>query len=159
MLYSGKRIGKDFAEFKMFKFRSMITNAPDIRNDDGSTYNSEKDQRLTRTGRIIRRLSIDEIPQVINIIKGDMTLIGPRPSPIGNIKRYSEEYKRKFTLKPGITGYTQAYLRNAYSLSQKEKSDIYYVDNISLKLDMMILLKTIKQVIMQRGIYTNKLDS
>lgn len=158
ILYSGKRLGKDLRMFKMYKFRSMKVNVDDIRNLDGSTYNSKNDSRLTRVGKVIRKLSIDELPQVINVIKGDMSFIGPRPSPIGNEDLYSQEYMRKFSIRPGITGYTQAYYRNSISIENKQKYDLYYVENISFFLDVKVFLRTIVMVVKRKNLYTNDIN-
>jgi len=156
IFYCGERLGKDLKLFKMYKFRSMKVNAPDLRNTDGSTFNSSHDIRVTRVGQVIRKWSIDEVPQILNIFMGDMALIGPRPSPCGNMHLYSEDYLRKFTVRPGITGYTQAYFRNSVSSEEKQKSDIYYVDNLSFSLDLRIFFKTISTVLKREGIYTNQ---
>ncbi|HGH7179061.1 TPA: sugar transferase [Bacillus luti] len=156
IFYCGERVGKNSKKYKMYKFRSMVINAPDIRNEDGSTYNESNDYRQTKVGRILRKLSIDEVPQIINVIKGDMSIIGPRPSPPGNAHLYSEEYLKKFSVRPGITGYTQAYFRNNANIEEKQKSDLYYVENVSFKLDFKILFKTVKTVLKREGLYTNK---
>ncbi|MFW5700984.1 MAG: sugar transferase [Cyclobacteriaceae bacterium] len=152
IFYKGKRIGKDFKEFKMFKFRTMKVDAPDIRNNDGTTFNAENDPRLTKIGKFLRKTSIDEIPQIINVLLGDMSLIGPRPSPLGNIDLYSEDYKRKFNVRPGITGYNQALLRNNANLTQIINNDLYYVENISFLLDLKILYLTIINVVKAKNI-------
>lgn len=157
VLYCGERLGMELKKFKMYKFRSMMINAPDIRNEDGSTYNSISDQRLTRVGRVLRKLSLDEIPQLLNVVKGDMSFIGPRPSPVGNIDLYNKEYLRKFSLRPGITGYSQAYFRNIISIKEKQKMDLYYIDNMSFNLDFKIIIVTGLTVLKQKGVYsTNK---
>lgn len=155
IFFSGKRLGKDMKEFKMIKFRSMKVNAPDIRNEDGSTFNSDKDPRQTKIGRILRKTSIDEIPQIINVLKGDMSIVGPRPSPLGNKERYSKEYLKKFSVKPGITGLNQAYLRNASTMEERIYNDIKYVNELSFFLDVKIIFKTISTVLFQRGINRN----
>ncbi|MFP3846989.1 sugar transferase [Priestia filamentosa] len=156
IFYCNDRLGKGLKKYKMYKFRSMVINAADIRNKDGSTFNSMNDARLTRVGRVIRKLSIDELPQILNVIKGDMSLIGPRPSPCGNTHLYSEEYMQKFNIRPGVTGYTQAFFRNNASIEQKQKSDIYYVKHMSFLLDVKVLLKTFSTVLKQQGLYTNE---
>lgn len=156
IFYCNDRLGKGLKKYKMYKFRSMVINATDIRNKDGSTFNSMNDARLTRVGRVIRKLSIDELPQILNVIKGDMSLIGPRPSPCGNTHLYSEEYMQKFNIRPGVTGYTQAFFRNNASIEQKQKSDIYYVEHMSFLLDVKVLLKTFSTVLKQQGLYTNE---
>ena len=140
----------------MYKLRSMKLNSPDLRNPDGSTYNSNKDERLTKTGKLIRKLSIDELPQIFNVLKGEMSFIGPRPSLVS--MRYDEldEYRKKrLNVLPGITGYSQAYYRNTISQSEKIIKDCWYVDNISLSTDLKILIKTIKIVLFKTGIYNS----
>lgn len=153
VFYRGDRLGKDLKKFKMIKFRSMKVDAPDIRNYDGTTYNNEYDDRQTKIGKILRKTSIDEIPQILNVLKGDMSIVGPRPSPTGNEKLYSVSYLNKFKVRPGITGFSQAYFRNEANISTREKNDLYYVENCSLKLDVKILLKTFNTVIKKKGIY------
>jgi lipopolysaccharide/colanic/teichoic acid biosynthesis glycosyltransferase len=155
VLYKGKRIGKDKKEFGMFKFRSMKVDAPDIRNDDGSTYNSENDPRLTKVGRFIRKTSIDELPQILNVLLGQMAWIGPRPSPLGNLEKYPEYYEKKCRVLPGITGYTQAKLRNSATMTERMENDIYYAEHISFPLDLKIVFMTIKTVLFRKGIYHN----
>ncbi len=113
IFYNANRIGQYGKLFKMYKFRSMKKNAPDIRLVDGSTYNGEDDPRVTKIGKILRKTSIDEIPQLLNMLKGDMSLIGPRPDPPDWLEKYPEDVKIFLNVKPGITGYNQAYYRNS----------------------------------------------
>lgn len=156
IFYISERRGINGSVFKMYKLRSMKLNSPDLRNPDGSTYNSKKDERLTKTGKIIRKLSIDELPQIFNVLKGEMSFIGPRPSLVS--MRYDEldEYRKKrLNVLPGITGYSQAYYRNTISQSEKIMKDCWYVDNISLSTDLKILIKTIKIVLFKTGIYNS----
>ena len=155
VFYNANRLGKDMVPYKMYKFRSMKVNAPDIRNEDGTTYNAEDDPRVTKVGRFIRKTSIDELPQIFNVFLGNMSFVGPRPSPTGNEYNYSESYLRKFTVLPGITGYNQAMLRNAATSEQREKNDLYYVDNMSFLLDLKIILYTIKSVFQRENINRN----
>ena len=151
--YISERLGKGGRIFKMYKFRTMKVNAPDIRNKDGSTYNSEKDPRLTRTGRFLRRHSLDELPQIINVLRNEMSFIGPRPDLPEHIKQYSSKELIKLKVLPGITGYNQAYFRNSVGFKERLKNDIYYVRHMSFWLDMKIFFKTIESVITKRGIY------
>lgn len=153
VLYAGKRVGKNFKEFRMYKFRTMKNHAADIRNSDGSTYNSPDDPRLTRIGKILRKTSIDELPQVLNVLLGHMSLVGPRPSPLGNRSTYPDEYMVKFTVLPGITGYAQALLRNSGDLQTRISYDIYYVNHMSLFLDAKIALITVVSVLRKTHIY------
>ena len=103
IFYNSKRLGKHGKVFIMYKFRTMKENARDIRNADGSTYNSIYDPRVTKIGKVLRRTSIDEIPQIINVLKGDMSFIGPRPDLPEHIMLYTNEEKRKLKVRPGIT--------------------------------------------------------
>ncbi|WP_459129374.1 sugar transferase [Guggenheimella bovis] len=155
IFYSGLRLGKNMKPFPMHKFRSMKVNAPDIRNEDGSTFNSEKDPRLTRLGNFLRKSSIDELPQILNVLKGDMSFVGPRPSPLGNEARYTEAFKKKFQVLPGITGYNQAVLRNASTMEERTYYDTYYVDHVSLLLDLKIIWLTAVGVLRRKGINRN----
>ena len=143
IFYLSDRIGKDGKIFKMIKFRSMKVNAPDIRLKDGSTYNSENDERVTRIGKFIRKTSIDEIPQAINILKGDMSFVGPRPDSAMWLNNYTEEERIILTVRPGITGYNQAINRNSVGTKEKLKNDIIYVKNMSFLFDFKILLMTV----------------
>ena len=131
VFYNAERYGRNMRKFRMFKFRSMKMNAPDIRNADGTTFNSEKDIRLTRIGSFLRKTSIDELPQILNVFLGDMSFVGPRPSPMGNERTYTDFVKKKFDVRPGITGYNQALLRNSATLEERYKNDIYYAENLS----------------------------
>jgi undecaprenyl phosphate N,N'-diacetylbacillosamine 1-phosphate transferase len=153
IFYISDRIGRDGRLFKMYKFRSMSVNAPDIRLPDGSTYNSEDDPRVTKIGRFLRKTSIDELPQILNVLKGDMSIIGPRPDPPDWIDKYSAEDRIFLTVKPGITGYSQAYYRNSVDSLEKIKNDAYYARNCSFTLDVKIFLKTIVVVLKRENIY------
>ena len=152
MFYSGKRLGQFGKPFPMHKFRSMKVNAPDIRLSDGSTYNGDDDPRVTKLGKFLRKTSLDEIPQILNVLKGDMSLIGPRPDPLDWIYKYKEEEKVFLNVKPGITGYSQAYFRNSADAQEKIDNDVYYAQNISFLLDVKIFLRTIKTVICRENI-------
>lgn len=148
------RQGKGGRNFKMFKFRSMKMNAPDIRNSDGSTFNSENDARVTKIGRFLRKTSMDELPQIMNVIKGDMSLVGPRPN-LADSTIYDKEgiRKKRVQVRPGITGYSQAYFRNSIPQDEKFVNDCYYVDRISFLFDMRIIIKTLASVIRHEKVY------
>jgi len=152
--YKGYRLGKDKKVFKMYKLRTMKVNAPDIRNEDGSTFNSDSDPRLTRIGRFLRKTSLDELPQIFNVLIGDMSFIGPRPDLPEHINYYADNDIRKLEVLPGISGYNQAYYRNSTEWKNRLKNDVYYVDNISLWLDIKILFKTIEGILLKKGIYS-----
>ena len=155
VFYLSKRIGKNFKVFNMYKFRSMKEGAPNILNADGSTYNAKDDQRVTRVGKFLRETSIDEIPQLLNVLIGDMSLVGPRPGDVESIDTYAEDEKDKMLVRPGITGFTQAYYRNNLSVREKRLKDAWYAKNITAFLDMKIILKTIVTVLKRENIYTN----
>lgn len=155
IFYTSKRISKGGKSFNMYKFRSMLMNAPDIRLEDGSTYNSYDDFRVTKIGRFLRKTSIDEIPQFFNVLLGNMSVIGIRPDPLDWLDKYSENEKIILTVKPGITGYNQAFFRNSADGSLKLKNDVYYAKNISFILDLKIFIRTIRTVISRENINTN----
>lgn len=155
VFYKSRRLGKGFKEFDMLKFRSMKVNAPDIRNNDGSTYNSQEDNRVTRIGRFIRETSLDELPQCINVLCGDMSLIGPRAGDVESKDTYEADEKDKMLVRPGISGYTQAYYRNNIGVRDKRLYDAWYAHNVSFLLDIKIIFKTIVTVLKRENVYTN----
>ena len=143
----------------MDKFRTMKVNAPDIRNKDGSTYNGDDDPRLTKIGRVLRKTSIDELPQILNVFVGEMSFIGPRPMLDANKEVLDDKRIQKIlTIRPGITGYSQAFFRNSIIQEEKRKNDIYYVENISLKLDIKIFFYTIYSVLRRKNINNNEVN-
>lgn len=145
-----ERPGRNEKLFKLVKFKTM-----EDKWDDNDQLLPDV-QRITKTGKILRKTSLDEIPQLINIIKGDMSLIGPRPLLPEYLKHYNESQKRRHEVKPGITGWAQVNGRNTISWEDKFKYDIWYVDNITFCLDIKIFFMTIKRVIFKEGI--NKSD-
>lgn len=155
VFYISDRLKKDGELFKLYKIRSMKVNAPDITNEDGSTYNSAYDSRITRIGHVVRKTSLDELPQILNVLKGDMSFIGPRPDLPRALNIYSDFEKQKLKVQPGITGYNQAFFRNSISQHEKFKNDVYYVDNISFSLDIKIFMQTLKTVLLRSNINTN----
>lgn len=156
IFYHSMRIGKGFKEFGMLKFRSMKVNAPDLRNDDGSTYNSKKDPRVTKVGRFMRETSIDELPQIFNVLIGQMSIVGPRAGDVESKDTYQEDEKDKLLIRPGITGYTQAYYRNNLGVREKRLYDAWYAHSVSMLLDIKILFKTVRTVLFHENVYTNK---
>lgn len=155
VFYKSPRVGKHFRKFGMYKFRSMIVDAPDWRNEDGGTYNSADDQRVTRVGKFLRETSLDETPQILNIIKGDMSIIGPRPGDWESVDTYEEDEKDKCKVVPGLTGYCQAYYRNNASVREKRLKDAWYANNVSFALDVKIFIKTLSTLLRHENIYTN----
>lgn len=156
IFYNAPRLGKDGTIFKMYKFRSMKMNAPDLRNEDGSTFNAEDDPRLTSIGKFIRKTSLDETPQLLNIIKGDMSIIGPRPDLPEHMNMYEGNEVRKLETRPGVTGYNQAYFRNTIPWKDRIKNDIYYIDHLTMSLDIKIFFKTAISVLKREDVFVEQ---
>jgi lipopolysaccharide/colanic/teichoic acid biosynthesis glycosyltransferase len=140
------RPGKNEVIFKLIKFKTM-TDKRDARGDLLSD-----NERLTRVGTLIRKMSLDEIPQLINVLKGEMSLIGPRPLLVEYLPLYNKEQRKRHSVQPGITGWAQVNGRNAISWEDKFRFDNYYVEKISFSLDLKILFLTIKKVLMSKDI-------
>jgi undecaprenyl phosphate N,N'-diacetylbacillosamine 1-phosphate transferase len=140
------RPGKNEKLFKIIKFKTMT----DVKDTDGNLLPDA--ERLTKVGRFVRKTSLDELPQLINVLKGDMSLIGPRPLLPEYLSLYSDFQKRRHEVKPGITGWAQINGRNAISWEKKFEFDVWYVDQISVLVDMKILLLTFKKVFISEGI-------
>ena len=157
VFYNANRAGKGYKPFKMFKLRSMYVNSPDLKNPDGSTFNSENDPRVTPIGKFMRKTSLDEFPQFLNVLLGDMSFIGPRPK-LYFPEKYKDglpEYMQKsFMVKPGVTGYAQAYYRNSIKNEEKYMWDGYYAENVSFVMDVKIIFKTISSVLLRKNINT-----
>lgn len=141
-----ERPGKDAKIFKVIKFKTMT----DERDAAGNLLPDE--QRLTKVGKFVRSTSIDELPQLINVLKGDMALIGPRPLLPQYLPLYSPEQARRHEVRPGISGWAQCHGRNAISWAEKFKLDVWYVDHCSLKTDLQVIIITIKKVLMRKDI-------
>lgn len=146
VIFTQSRPGKDEKIFKIYKFRSMS----DARDENGNLLSDEI--RLGEFGKRLRALSIDELPQLFNVLKGDMSFIGPRPLLIEYLPLYSNEQKRRHNVRPGITGLAQVNGRNAISWKEKFEFDTYYADNLNLILDIKIAIKTIQKVIKKDGV-------
>ena len=140
------RVGKNEKLFKLLKLKSMT----DEKDENGKLMPDEK--RLTKAGKIIRKTSIDELPQLINVIKGDMSIIGPRPLLVEYLQYYSLEQKKRHLVKPGITGWAQVNGRNAISWNNKFELDVWYVNNLSFIIDMKIILLTLLKIVRSDGI-------
>ncbi|WP_019539659.1 sugar transferase [Proteiniphilum acetatigenes] len=144
--FTQKRPGKEGKIFKVIKFKTMT----DERDASGNLLPDK--ERLTKVGCFVRSTSLDEIPQLLNVIKGDMSLIGPRPLLVQYLPLYNEFQRRRHEVRPGITGWAQVNGRNAISWEQKFEYDVWYVDHISLSLDLKILARTIQKVFKREGI-------
>ncbi|MCD8829757.1 sugar transferase [Staphylococcus gallinarum] len=146
VLFRQIRPGKNEVPFEIFKFRTMT----DEKDSNGELL--PDDQRMTKLGATIRKASVDELPQLFNVLKGDLSLVGPRPLLMEYLPLYNEEQKKRHQVKPGITGWAQINGRNAITWEQKFKLDVWYVENQSFKLDMYILYKTVQNVLQKKDI-------
>jgi lipopolysaccharide/colanic/teichoic acid biosynthesis glycosyltransferase len=139
VLYRQTRVGRDAADFELLKLRTMVVGAEKL----GAGYSvDEGDPRITRVGRIPRRLSLDELPQLWNVVRGDMSIVGPRPTLRYQVERYDERQRRRLDVKPGITGWAQVHGRATLSWPERIELDVWYVEHRSPRLDLKILLKT-----------------
>ena len=149
VFYNAPRVGLGGRDFKMYKLRSMRVNAPDLVMEDGSTYNGADDPRMTRVGAFMRKTSLDEMPQFLNVLKGDMSVVGPRPDLRRETELYEGDEGLKLTVKPGITGYAAVY----GPWHDRLKMDVEYVRTLSFPLDVKIFFKTFSTVFKQEGVF------
>lgn len=146
VLFTQNRPGKDGKIFKLYKFRTMT----DAKDADGNLL--PDDVRLTKFGKLLRATSLDELPEMFNIIKGDMSLVGPRPLLVQYLDLYNEEQKHRHDVTPGLTGYAQVHGRNAITWEQKFEMDVWYTRNLSLLVDLKILFDTVRVVLSREGV-------
>ena len=161
MFYTQERIGKNGKKFKLYKFRTMCINSEEVLNDllkDPKTrkkweehYKLDNDPRVTKVGKILRKTSLDEIPQVINILIGNMSLIGPRPITLGEVLEYKKDKDKLLSVKPGLTGWWGVNGRSNTTKKERMKLELYYVDHMSLKLDIKIFFMTFLKVFIGDG--------
>ena len=160
VFYYSKRYGRHGQMFNMYKFRSMVANADDLlaklkdKNEvDGPIFKIKKDPRVTKVGAFLRKYSLDELPQIINVIKGDMSLVGPRPFPIEQVEQEDYRQLKRLNIRPGITGLWQIRGRSDISFDKLLRWDIWYINNWSFSLDLYILVQTIPVVLKGKGAY------
>lgn len=160
ILYQTERIGENGRKFRMFKFRSMVPNADDLRQQVIAEHHSDPrhpkivdDPRITRVGKFLRRTSIDELPNLINVLRGEMSLVGPRPPLPDEVALYENWHRQRLKTIPGITGLWQVSGRSEVPFDEMVLMDIYYIENWSMKYDMQILLMTVPRVLMRNGAY------
>lgn len=154
-----KRIGKNGKTIKIYKFRSMVMNAeeliktftPEQMKEYKENYKLTNDPRITKVGKFLRKTSLDELPQLINIIKGDLAIIGPRPVVADELKKYGPNTEKFLSVTPGLTGYWAANGRSCTTYEQRMEMELYYVDNLSFKMDVKVFFKTIEAVIKREG--------
>jgi len=153
VFYRQRRLGLNGRPFGIFKFRTMHPNAPVLRNPDGSMYTGADDPRVFPLGRVLRKLSLDELPQFLNVLLGDMSVVGPRPDPVGFEELYEGDERDKLGLRPGITGWAMVNGRNSIPWKKRVELDAWYVRHYSLWLDAKIFLLTIPLVLLGRGVH------
>ena len=159
VFFKQKRVGKNGRYFYIYKFRSMYQDAEERKKElmsqnemSGLMFKMKDDPRITKVGKFIRKTSIDELPQFINVLKGDMSIVGTRPPTVAEFKQYQGHHKRRLSMKPGITGMWQAYGRKTVSdFEEIVKMDLNYIDNWSIMLDIKILFKTVQSVLTTGG--------
>jgi undecaprenyl phosphate N,N'-diacetylbacillosamine 1-phosphate transferase len=152
-IFRGARVGRHGTIFQCYKLRTMRVNAPDVRNEDGSTFSAADDARVTRLGRLLRRTGLDELPQLWNVVNGDMSLVGPRPDLPDQVAYYAPADRRRLDVRPGLTGFAAVHGRNEVAWSTRRRLDVEYVERYSLRLDLMILLRTVPLVLTGRGVF------
>jgi exopolysaccharide biosynthesis polyprenyl glycosylphosphotransferase len=162
VLFTQNRIGARGEVFRMFKFRTMVVNAEELlgqmAQDEGHEVNTvlfkkKDDPRITRIGKVLRRYSVDEVPQLLNVIRGDMSLIGPRPPLAAEVEKYESDAMRRLRVQPGLTGLWQVSGRSDLTWEESLRLDLWYVDNWSFVLDLQILVRTARAVLRGQGAY------
>ncbi|MDR1016849.1 MAG: sugar transferase [Coriobacteriales bacterium] len=153
VFYNAPRVGRGGRAFTLYKYRSMRVGAPDLKEADGSTYNAADDPRQTKIGAFLRKTSLDELPQVLNILKGDMSWLGPRPDLAREVALYRPGEEAKLLMRPGLSGYAQVYGRNAIAWHERLALDRYYVQHVGFALDCKIFLRTFYTVFSGEGVF------
>ena len=159
VFFKHTRVGKDGKTIQIYKFRSMVDNAEDLikkftpeqMKEYKENYKLKNDPRITKVGKFLRRTSLDELPQLINIMKGDLSIIGPRPVVADELKKYGVNIEKFLSVTPGLTGYWAANGRSCTSYEQRMQMELFYIDNISLKMDAKVFFETIGAVIKRKG--------
>jgi lipopolysaccharide/colanic/teichoic acid biosynthesis glycosyltransferase len=154
VFYRQLRVGRDGEPFELWKLRTMVPGAESM---GAGIYVLEGDPRITRTGRLLRRFSLDELPNLVNVLKGDMAIVGPRPTVQEQVDRYTDRQRRRLEVKPGITGWAQINGRTSLSWPERIELDVWYVEHRSLRLDVQILLKTARMLATGHGLYSEDL--
>jgi lipopolysaccharide/colanic/teichoic acid biosynthesis glycosyltransferase len=149
-IYRQRRIGRDGQPFDVIKLRTMVTGAENI---GAGLAVSEGDTRITRVGRLLRRTSLDEVPNLVNVLRGDMAIIGPRPTVPVQVDRYTERQRGRLTIKPGITGWAQIHGRTELPWDERIELDLWYIEHRSWRLDLQILWRTARMVLGGQGLY------
>ena len=155
VIYRHQRIGRDGVPFELWKLRTMVSGAETM---GAGLYIEQNDARITRVGALLRRFSLDELPNLVNVLRGEMSVVGPRPTVAVQVDRYSDRQRRRLEVKPGITGWAQVNGRTSISWPERIELDVWYVDHRSLALDVKILLRTLKLLATGHGLYSSELE-
>lgn len=155
VLFRQRRLGWNGVPFEIFKFRTMVANAAQLRNADGSAFSGERDPRVTPIGKLLRASSLDELPQLVNVLRGEMSLVGPRPDQVDQLRYYREGEFRKLAARPGITGLAQIRGRNRISWEARKQLDVEYIERWSFGLDCRLLAETVPYVLLGRDVNQN----
>ncbi len=150
VLFCQERVGRSGERFKIYKFRTMVVNAAQM---GAGVFVEEDDPRITRVGKFLRHTSLDELPQLINIFKGEMSLVGPRPTLAYQVENYDQRQRGRLTVRPGVTGWAQVKGRSVLTWPERIEYDLWYIDNWSLWLDLKIMFKTFKVVLEKSNLY------
>jgi lipopolysaccharide/colanic/teichoic acid biosynthesis glycosyltransferase len=154
VFYRQLRVGRAGEPFQLWKLRTMVPGAESM---GAGIYVLEGDPRITRTGRLLRRFSLDELPNLVNVLKGDMAIVGPRPTVQEQVDRYTDRQRRRLEVKPGITGWAQVNGRTSLSWPERIELDVWYVEHRSIRLDIRILMKTARMLATGHGLYSEDL--
>ena len=154
VFYRQLRVGKDGGQFELWKLRTMVPGAEAM---GAGIYVLEGDARITRVGRLLRRFSLDELPNLVNVLKGDMAIVGPRPTVQEQVDRYTDRQRRRLEVKPGITGWAQINGRASLPWPDRIELDVWYVEHRSLRLDLRILARTARMLATGHGLYSEDL--
>ncbi len=155
VFYRHERVGKDGVPFDLWKLRTMVVGAE---HRGAGLYIEDRDPRITRVGWLLRRYSLDELPNLFNVLQGDLAIVGPRPTVRVQVDRYTPHQRRRLEVRPGITGWAQVNGRTALSWPERIELDVWYVDHRSLALDLRILARTVKLLASGRGLYSEDLE-
>ena len=155
VIYRHGRIGRDGVPFELWKLRTMVSGAERM---GAGLYIEPGDARITRVGALLRRFSLDELPNLVNVLRGEMSVVGPRPTVAVQVERYTPHQRRRLEVKPGITGWAQVNGRASISWPERIELDVWYVDNRSVALDLKILARTARLLVSGQGLYSSELE-
>ena len=154
LIYRHRRVGRHGEQFELLKLRTMVQGAETMGT---GLYIEDRDPRITRTGRLLRRFSLDELPNLVNVLRGDLAIVGPRPTVSEQVDLYTDHQRRRLEVRPGITGWAQVNGRASLPWPERIELDVWYVEHRSLRLDLRILARTVKLLVTGRGLYSQDL--